>query len=531
MSKILKLFKFQLDNRFTIFKQKDLKTILTLLFKFIVIVTAITLALYLLLNKVFFILNIEINAQFLALVLLLTQGISFCFAMFNIISTLYLSKDNELLMVIPVTFNQLFVSKAMVMYVSDLIYSMYYMLPVFLTIGWLGGLSFSYFLIAFLILPILPILPIAIASIISIPIMFILKFFKNHLLLSIISILTIVAVVFVLYMILVSKISGAFNIMEKQIETSMLINKKVALIGRYVIIFYQLAQALLSLKLIYFPLLYLFLSIGLLALCFLLIKPFYYKIATFGLENTTVIKSKVKPFVKRKHLTELLLNEARTIFRSPGYIFQFFLFPLFMPLIVYAYDKLLISIAVNQAGQNMIFGSHVLILCIIALMGNTISSIAISKDGANFYIAKTTPVNLYTQVIAKLLFNFIVTISAILITTISTLLFTELNVGVILLSSLIVIVLTAGHICHSFDMDLRSPVLDWYDNSEISQIGKSTTKSIIYALVLSAIMCLIVTFLGFKGIFVALLVSIIYTLGRIHLLYVRTRHYYNIMEI
>ena len=299
--------------------------------------------------------------------------------------------------------------------------------------------------------------------------------------------------------------------------------------------FYALAKSLLSFSLIYYPVLYL-VGAGLFFCgCFLLIRPFYFKVATMATENSTA-KSKVKPFKKRKPFAELLLSEIRQVFRSSGYVFQYFLFPLFMPLIVYTYDKLLISIAVNQAGQNMILGSHMLVLCIVSLMSNTISSTAISRSGVNFYLAKTTPVNVYTQVLAKLAFNTIFTVGAIIITTISTLLFVDLSPLSVLMCSVIAIVFSVGHICHSFDMDLCHPVLDWYDHSEISTIGKSTTKCVIYALVLSVLACVLVLLGAGKGgaflSFVpALVVAVFYALGRCHLLYVRIEHYYDHMEV
>ena len=202
-----------------------------------------------------------------------------------------------------------------------------------------------------------------------------------------------------------------------------------------------------------------------------------------------------------------------------------------MPLIVFTYDKLILSIAVNQAGQNMIFGSHILILTIVALMSNIISSIAISKEGSVFYLAKTSPIQFRTQALAKLAFNAIFTVGAILVTTVVCLIATNLPVWVVLVSSLTAIILSLGHICHSFDMDLQNPVLDWYDNSEISTIGKSTTKSMIYALVFGFAMCLIVTLLGTLGIFVALGISVVYLVSRMHLLDVRIDYYYDKMEI
>ena len=53
----------------------------------------------------------------------------------------------------------------------------------------------------------------------------------------------------------------------------------------------------------------------------------------------------------------------------------------------------------------------------------------------------------------------------------------------------------------------------------------------IYALVMSVVMCLSVTLLGNAGVFVALGISIIYLVSRIHLLNIRIDYYYNKMEI
>ena len=467
----------------------------------------------------------------MTLVLLITQGISFVFAIASIISTLYLNKDNELFMVMPVTFNQLFISKIMMLYVTELIFNILYIFPILITFGILGSFSYIYFLLLLVFVPVFPILPIALAAVVSIPIMFVVKFFKNHSWFSIISLVVSVAVVFVLYMELISGISGAINIAEKQIATGLEINSKIKSMGSGIFMYSYLANGLVNFKMLYWFFIYLAISLAFLAICFLLIKPFYYKIATISLENTAKIHSKPKKFKKRTPFMELLTNEFKIIFRSPSYIFQFFLFPLFMPLIVFTYDKLLINIAVNQAGQNMIFGSHILILLIVALMSNLISSIAISKEGPNFYLTKTSPVHYNTQIFAKLMFNAIITFAAIIITTITTLVLTDLSAGIVLLSTLLAMILCLGHICHSFDMDLQNPVLDWYDNSEISTLSKSTTKSMIYALVLAVIMFALTTFAGLVGLALGIVIGIIYLIGRIHLLKVRIFHYFRTMEV
>ena len=535
MGRIGKAFKFQIDNKFNLFKTHNLKGLIINVAVRLLVFTAIAVGLYVLLARMFTMLNLQVNAPFLAFVILGCQAVLFVFGIANVITTLYLSKDNELLMVLPITFNEIFISKILVLYVSDLIFSLSYLLPAFVALGILGDLSVVYYISSILLMIILPVFPIALASVVSIPVMYVVKFFQKHLLLSIVFLFVVFASIFIAYMAIITDVSGAFNIADKQIESNLKINATINNIGASLFGYFQIAESVYSFALIYRLFIFFALSLTLFCLCFLLIRPFYFKIATMSSENATNTISKEKSFKKRSPFISLLINEIRTVFRSPSYLFQYFLFPLFMPLIVYTYDKLLVSIVVNQAGKNMIIGAHVLVLSIVALMSNTISSTAISREGGTFYISKCTPVSFYVQVKAKIAFNAIFTIGAIFVTTLTTLIFTDYSAFMVIATAICISVMALGHICHSFDMDLVNPVLDWYDNSEITSISKSTTVCIVYALVLSVISCLIIILASSINIYVAFgvlfIISALYCLARMHLLAVRTKYYYEKMEI
>lgn len=534
MSRVWKLLKLQLDNRYSLFKRQKFKTFFVGVAKYLFIMAAITTVLSLILSKIIFYLSIQVNEQVIAIVLAFTQVLTFGFAVVSIIKNLYLSKDNELLIILPVTFNQLFISKIIILYISELVFSVLYIVPIFLSIGLISQMGIVYYLMILISLPILPIFPLVIGSLISIPIMFVVKWLKSHTVTSIIIILTVVVTAFVLYMMFVMKISGAFNIAEKQIETSLQINSWIANNGK-IFGYYFLAKCWFLFGSVYRLFIFLAISLALLAVCMLLIKPFFFKIATITNENTSTQHYTPKRFKKRSQLAEMFVNETKSVFRSPSYIFQYFLFPLFMPVIVFTYDKLLTTISVNQAGRSMIIGSHILVLCIVALMSNIISSSAISREGANFYLAKTTPVNFYKQVLAKCLFNALFTLTALLVTCITTLILSDIPPVFVIFSTISIMILSIGHICHSFDMDLQKPLLDWYDNSEISKISHSTTKSIVYALLWSVIMCILTISCLKSGMLITLIimfiVSLAYCLSRIYLLYLRTEYYYNKMEM
>lgn len=532
MKKILQLFKLQLDNNSSIFKTSSLKSILFSLFKLILMVTGITVALYMVLFRIL-VLGFVVNTQLIAVVLLVTQGVSLIFAVGDIITNMYLSKDNQLLVVLPVTPNQVFISKIMLIYINELLFSALVTLPLLLSIGIVSGMGAAFFASIPIIMVFLPILPIVVASFLSIPIMMILKFFKKHLSISIIAILTITVTVLSGYMMLVGNIAESFNIVSRQIETVNRINTSIASLGGNIIIYFQIATAMFNFSSWYWFIAMLLFSVAIIGLTIALIKPFYFKTAMSTMESGVKPIKRPKNYVPESTFLSLLRKEFYTVFRSPGYVFQYFLFTLLMPFIVFSYDKLMLSIAVSQAGQNMIAGSHVLVVAIFAMLSNIISASAISREGANFYITKITPVSYYIQMLAKMVFNAIFTIGALFVTMLVSMLY--LHPGQVAIGTIAIMFASVGHIALSIDMDLKKPSLDWYANEETSKMGGTTAKSMIIGLFIALVMGFIIIAMAHNQSFVPWLIILVFGVAfgiyRIYRLVLRINWEYDKIEI
>ena len=176
-----------------------------------------------------FVLGIKANAELIAIILLVTQIISLFFAIGSIISTLYLSNDNEMLVCFPVSSNQLFMSKIILIYLKELAVNSMITIPVFVALGFIGQLGIVFFTTLIIITLLLPILPIVLASFISIFVMMIIKFLKQHTTFSIISILLLVSTCLFAYVFLVGNIVSSFNIATEQLETVSKINLNIIL--------------------------------------------------------------------------------------------------------------------------------------------------------------------------------------------------------------------------------------------------------------------------------------------------------------
>jgi len=530
MTQILKLFKLQFDEKFDVLKTGNKKIMFGSILKYLLIIVALTAVCYVVFLR-FVVLGFATSKQLISIILLVTQIISLVFSVGHIIKVLFQNKDNELLMSLPVNPNHVFVSKLLLLYTQEIIVNACIMLPLLISIGMLGHYSIFFFVMLPVITLILPLLPMSFALLISIPSLYIIKFFKRHSILSTIFILGFVVSAVIVYANVLSSFAEQFNIVSKQIETVMRINRGISDFGNANIFYLILAEGILYPAKSYYILLFIVSSIVLFVIAYFIIKPFFFNIAMSNLENSTEVY-KEGEFRQKSKFRSLLHNEFLNVFRSSGFIFEYFLFVFLMPFVVVVYDNMLLGLVVNQSGEQMINGSHLLIVAVFSTLANIYSASAVSREGQNFYIVKSTPVDYYRQSIAKLVFNGIFSVGAIVITGIVSLFYMEAWVAI--LTTLICIFLSLGHMFYSFDNDLRQPTLDWYDSGEIAKVNKNTTKSIVMGLILSLVAGMFVIFVATAmnvwAYIILLFACIAYCLYKAYVLTLRIFYQYERLE-
>ena len=525
MKTILSLLKLQIDNKTDLLKVKSPGKMIAAIFK-----TLITLALATFAVRLIFSLvlgrGVFIGEGIIAIVLLATQAISLFFAVGNIINTLYLCKDNEMLICLPVTPNQLFISKVMLIYLREVAVNAMISIPLLLTIGMQGGLAISFYLSIPLLLLMLPILPIVLASFLSIPIMGLIQFLKKHILLSIIFLLGLVAVCFWGYVSLVASVAGNLDFVNDQLKVFSMINAAIADVGEYIVVYKQLASAMLDFAQWYWYPLFLAVCIVLSALTILIIRPLYFKIAMSSLENTVKAKEKKRKFKKSSPFFSLIKKEALCIFRSPTDIFEYFLFTLLMPFIVFTYDRLLTTAVVQQSGDNMISGAHVMVVAILAMLSNISSASAISRDGGNFYNSKIVPVNYYAQIFAKFAFNALLTGGALLVTMFVSFFAEKAVPWQVVMGTVAVMFASIGHIALSIDMDIKNPTINLQGDESSSLVSKSTPKSMAFGLLIGFVLGIIIILMSnlktlLLPYLIILVLSVVFAIYRVYILVLR----------
>lgn len=496
MRAVLSLLHLQLDNKTNLLKPAKPKKMAKSIGKIaLLLAILISVAIYSAYSIFKTGIGMTVHVELFSIVLMVTQLISLVFAIGTIINTLYLSEDNEMLICLPVTPNQLFISKLLFIYVKEFAVNAAMCIPVFIAFGVsfikkgliegaAGSIDFYFSIPVFLLL--LPILPIVVGAFLSLPIMWIIRFLKKHPVLSIVTVFSLLAVALYGYITLLAGFASEFDIANNQFDTSYETNMAIRAIGSKIPVYFQLSQAAWSFdKWYYFPIfLHICLAVSFAAIIFT--RHFFFKVAMSSLENTVKVKKKVKPFRKRGRFASLLLKEILCVFRSSSEVFEYFLFTILMPFIVYSYDRLLMSAKVGSYGMELTAGAHLMVVAIMAMLSNISSASAISRDGGNFHMSKIIPVNYFEQIFAKFTFNAIFTTLALLVTAVISLFY--YSWWQVLLGTLAVIMAAVGHIALCIDCDIRKPTINFQGNADASVASRSTPKCLAHGLIIGFLM-------------------------------------------
>ena len=130
---------------------------------------------------IFGLINFTASENLLILVLFLMQALSIVSCTFSLSDTLYVSKDNQMLMTYPVKHIYIYISKLVVTYILELIKSLLFTFPLFMAYATMvSGVLTVNFVISLIFYSIfLPLFPVLIGAILSIPVVYIGKLLKK----------------------------------------------------------------------------------------------------------------------------------------------------------------------------------------------------------------------------------------------------------------------------------------------------------------------------------------------------------------
>lgn len=545
-SGLLALVLMQLKDKidFSFFKSKK-STIFKIVYSILTFV-GITALIFLLFKIVvelhLFSFTRVLNFRLYVLLLSILFTLAFLSCLVNVTNTLYFSKDNQVLLTMPVKSGTIFMSKLIVCLTYELIKNATYILPFFFAYGLVMGLSILYFLWAIVALIFLTLLIVSVCGILSIPAMWVGILFRKHKSLEIISTIIVVGVLIYFVVFAINLIPADIDLVRDWGRLYWSIQRFLEGFVGAVPFFAHLVQLLSGMawnvysfnlatirNLLTFVncLTIIVVSIGLVAL---LSRPLFLKMASNPFEYKKKDIKKFKHNKKMRPFVSSSFKNAQVIFRTSNLILSVVAAAILMPIAVLLQLKVIGAMNTRILGNYMALAFNVLIILLISLSSNVVIASTYSREGNSAYLNKVNPVPYRVPLTGKLVLNALICIVSIIASTIVINQFSQLGVFETILLTISLVFIYIAHLLWSAEFDIMNPQNRLYQTTGTSQKNPNETKSTILAFFMSGIFAFIIYFLmaeNAKVVFWKIIfISLALVLIRVYLYLTKIRLYY-----
>ena len=519
MTKVLKpLIMMQLKDKLDMGwlrskKQAITKIILSILA--FALITGVVFALLFIskLMKIFHLMDI-VPISVMVVVFTVMEILSLITCTFGVMKTLYFSKDNSVLLTLPVTTNQVFLSKLIVYFIYELKKTLFFIVPIFIAYGIVSGYPLYFFLWLIACWLLIAILNISFAGLFSIVAMLITMFLRNFNIIRIILFTVVVGLAIWGVVSLINLIPENLDIiatwgklfweiqhflnafMEKFLPftylTQMVLGKYF---GLKVIVF-----NFTTFKIVGVLLLVIFVLLG---LSFLVSRPLFFKMAAKPFEYRKVTREFKRQNRKTNAFVSAVKTQALLIIRTSEDLFSLMGCAIALPIMTLLLNKLFAAMSTRLFGDYMTVAFNMLIILLIALASNGKIASIYSREGSAAYLNKTRPNEYRTNLVGKLIPNTIV-MTVSIITSVSIFAnFSSLSIFNSICFALSVLFIYWMHLLWSAEMDIMNPQSNQYATTGEHANNPNETKSSVMMFVVSALIVAWAFFLSMESIKVA----------------------------
>lgn len=485
MNRIWILTKMQLSNKMDLRIENKKRLYAKIALRALVIVI-ISIVMSLVLHLFKNILYIPINTYFMIFVLLLTQGLSIISTTSGLLTDLYDSKDNSILLSLPANNDEIFFSKLLVYYIGELLKNLYLVIPLLIGYGAVSGAGVLYYINILPMVFILPLLSVLISSLFTIPIVYIKYFLNSHQMITFILFLLLLGAAFYITMLLVSSIPIPIRIVQLYNRFILGLTLFMQASAKYATIYAVVGYIIGGVKaLLFYGILVVTLVMLLLSLWFIS-RPLFFSLASKSSEfaRTKVHKKEVRQ--NKSLYKSFLLKEWKITSRSVNEVVQNYAGLFALPFIMYVMNYIYMGMNRSTLGNNLVLVFNIMITLLLVMSSNTASASAISKEGSEFVLLKTAPSDTskiaWAKMTINLVLSFVLIFFSFLLFGWALPVFPKTDIWYLFL---FVVLVNSGHIVWSFQLDILSPKLNEYAATQSLSSNTNVSNSISIGFVLS----------------------------------------------
>lgn len=487
MNRLWILTKMQLSNKMNLRIENKKRLYAKIALRALVIVI-ISIVMSLVLHFFKNILYIPINTYFMIFVLLVTQGLSIVSTTSGLLTDLYDSKDNSILLSLPANNDEIFFSKLLVYYIGELFKNLYLVIPLLIGYGAMNNAGVLYYINILPMVFFLPVLSVLISSLITIPIVYIKHFLSSHQIITFVLFLLLLAGAFYLTMTLVSGIPIPIRIVQLYNRFILGLTLFMQASAKYAAIYAVIGYIIGGVKALLFYGILLGVILLLVLSLWFISRPLFFNLASKSSEfaRTKIHKKDVKPM--KSLYKSFLLKEWKITKRSVNEVVQNYAGLFALPFMMYIINYIYMGMNRSTLGNNLVLVFNVMITLLLVMSSNTASATAISKEGSEFVLLKTAPTDTSKIAWAKMTINLVLSVILIFVSFLlfgwALPVFPKADIWYLFL---FVILINSGHIVWSFQLDILSPKLNEYAATQSLSANTNVSSSISIGFVLSLI--------------------------------------------
>lgn len=442
--------------------------------------------------------------------ILLTLSVSSCTA--RLTKALYFSRDNVILITLPATPTQVFLSKIAVFFIFELKKNSSFLIPVFVGYFLAHGHSFVFYPWLIVCFVFISILTIAIGAFLSIPAAILTNFFRQRKYLQIIATALAVIAAIVALFFFVSVIPGELDLRVGWHTLGLKIQNYLKSFAESFSLIYDLTRMIIGeiaigelsitvdfpvdVMLLRFGVL-LITSAALFILSILVVKPMFYSMASKPFEY---LKSTVKPKsnkVRGSGFTAVYTEFLKS-FKDSSRTASNIAIAVSIPILAFVSNLIFSAMPTTDFGNKLIFACNILLILLVSLNSSSYAASIFSRDGRSAYLIKIQPKDPTLLLVAKLLpttafcfFSFILT-GTLLVS------FSKLVVTDVVFLMLGVTFVYLAHLFYSAELDILNPHTEIYAAVGEYESDPNEIKSSSFAFILSFVVAALLFLLLFK---------------------------------
>ena len=322
---------------------------------------------------------------------------AFVFTIYTAKSVLFESKDNDLLLHLPIPAKTVLFARLVTLYFYNLLFSMMFVVPGIIIYAINIPTNILFYIIAVVLLIFTPIIPTILSSLFGYLMAYLVSKTNLKNFFELMYSVLFIAIYFI--------VSSNFSKILTSITNNPIIISKILKYGFFPV--YLMNQALATNNLLY-VLYYILLNIGIIVLFVYILDNSYFKIIAKLNAHKTKSNYKINHLTSKSVKQALLMKEIKRYFSSAVYVLNTLFGVLLM--IVLAIASLFYSVDTLTTFMDIDSTLTVFPLLLVALsfaISNT-TCVSVSMERDNFWILKSSPINPKNIFKAKLLLNYLV---------------------------------------------------------------------------------------------------------------------------